>query len=57
MIELTVSWQRVLAAQKAEGALGYIQRSVGSRTGEGILCLCSRETPPGVLCSALGSPT
>ncbi|GAB0177004.1 cAMP-dependent protein kinase inhibitor alpha [Grus japonensis] len=52
--ELDMSRQRVLAAQKANHILGCIKRSMARRSREVILPLCSGETPPGVLCSALG---
>ncbi|KAJ7395181.1 hypothetical protein BTVI_157437 [Pitangus sulphuratus] len=42
-------------AQKANCILGCIKSSVVSRSREGIQPLCSVETPPGVLCPALGS--
>ncbi|KAK4822049.1 hypothetical protein QYF61_008858 [Mycteria americana] len=45
-----------LAAQKANRILGCIKRIVASRMGEVILPLHSHETPPRVLCPALGSP-
>jgi len=45
-----------LAAQKANCILGCIKRSVASRSREGILHLCSGETPPGVLRPALELP-
>jgi len=48
--KLNMSRQCALAAQKANGILGCIKRSVASRSREGILSLCSAlETPPGVL--------
>jgi len=50
---LNVSWQCLLAAQKANSILGCIKRSVTSRAREGILPLCSCEVPPGVLRSVL----
>jgi len=45
--------QRALAAQKANYILGCIKTTVASRSREGILLLCSGETPPGFLCPAL----
>ena len=51
--KLTMSRQRALAARKANCILGCIQSSVASRAREGILPLCSCETPPGVLQPAL----
>ena len=56
--KLNMSQQCVLAAQKASCILGCIKRSVASRLREVILppLLRSRETPPGVLRSALGLP-
>ncbi|KAK4828631.1 hypothetical protein QYF61_000279 [Mycteria americana] len=54
--KLNMSWQRALAAQKANCILGCIKRSVISRLREVILPLCSHDTPPGVLRSALGPP-
>ncbi|KAJ7415626.1 hypothetical protein BTVI_37785 [Pitangus sulphuratus] len=44
-----------LTAQKAKHVLGCIQSRVGSRSREGILPLCSGETPPVMLHPALGS--
>jgi len=49
-------WQCELAAQKANHILGCITSSVASRASEGILPLCSGETPPGVLRPALKPP-
>ncbi|GAB0204169.1 hypothetical protein GRJ2_002882500 [Grus japonensis] len=54
--KLDMTWQYVLAAQKANHVLGCIKRSVTSRMREVILPLWSRETPPGVLRPALGAP-
>ncbi|KAF4799992.1 hypothetical protein TURU_049773 [Turdus rufiventris] len=47
--KLDMSWQWALAVQKAKCVLGCIQSSVASRVREGILPLCSAETPLGVL--------
>ncbi|PKU46519.1 rna-directed dna polymerase from mobile element jockey- hypothetical protein [Limosa lapponica baueri] len=55
--KLSMSQQCVLAAQKANCILGHIKRSMASRSREVILPLCSRETPPGLLCPALESST
>jgi len=55
--KVNMSWQRVLAAQRANQILGCIKRSVSSRLREVILPLCSPETPPGVLCPALEPPS
>ena len=52
-----MSWQRVLAAQKANCILGCIKRSVTSRLKEVIIPLCCHETLPGVLSPVLGPPT
>ena len=38
---VTMSQERALAAQKADGLLGCIKRSVGSRAREVLLPLCS----------------
>jgi len=51
--KLNMSHQCVLAAQKANRILGRIKSGVASRSREGILPLCSGETPPGVLHPAL----
>ena len=50
---LDMSRQCALAAQRANCVLGCIKRSVASRAREVILLLCSGETSPGVLRSAL----
>jgi len=47
--KLDLNWERALIAQKASHALGCIPSSVASQAREGILPLCSDETPPGVL--------
>jgi len=47
--KLGMSHQCALAAHKANHTLGCIPSSLGSRAREGILPLCSGETPPGVL--------
>ena len=55
----SMSWQYALAAQKANSILGCINRSVSSRSREGgdsAPLLCTRETPPGVLCPAVLGP-
>jgi len=53
--KLDMSWQCALAAQKAKRILGYVKRSVASRSRE-VIPLYSHETPSGVLCPILGSP-
>ncbi|RMC12825.1 hypothetical protein DUI87_10350 [Hirundo rustica rustica] len=50
---LDMSQQYELTAQKAKSVLGCIQSSVASRMREGILPLCSGETPLGVQHPAL----
>ncbi|GAB0204149.1 cAMP-dependent protein kinase inhibitor alpha [Grus japonensis] len=54
--KLNMSQQCAFAAQKANHVLGCIKRSVTSRSREVILPLHSCETPPGVMCPALGAP-
>jgi len=54
--KLDVSWQCVLTAQKANCIVGRIKRTVANRSREGILPLCSGETPPGVWSPALEPP-
>ena len=55
--QLDMSWQRVLAAQKAHHIMGCIKRSVGSRSREGILPLCSTRVRPHLeSCVQLWSP-
>jgi len=51
--KLDMSHQCALAAQKSNQTLGCIPSSVGSRTREGIMPLCSGETSLGVLHPAL----
>ena len=54
---VTMSQQRALGAQKGNGILGCIRRSVGSRAREVLLpLLCPGEAPSAVLCPVLGSP-
>ncbi|GAB0183398.1 cAMP-dependent protein kinase inhibitor alpha [Grus japonensis] len=53
--KLNMSRQCAFAPQKANCILGCIRRSMTSRSRKVILPLCSRETPPGVLCLALGA--
>ena len=48
--------QYPLAAQKASCILGCIKSRVANRSREGILPLCSGQTPFGVLCPALEPP-
>ncbi|TRZ24864.1 hypothetical protein HGM15179_002213 [Zosterops borbonicus] len=45
--KLDMTQQCALTAQKAKSVLGCIQGSVGSEATEGILPLCSGESPPG----------
>ena len=56
---INMSWQCVLAAQKASHSLGYIKTSIANRSREVILAplLCSCDTLPGELCLVLGPPT
>jgi len=51
--KLNMTQQCTLAAQKANCTLGCIPSSLASRSREGVLPLCSGETPPGVLRPAL----
>lgn len=57
--KLSMIWQNALIAQKANGILGCIQRSMASRLKEGILPLYSVlvRPPPRVLCPILVPPT
>jgi len=48
-----MSHKCALTAPKANCILGCIKSSVASRSREGILPLCSAETPPGVVCPSL----
>lgn len=50
---MTQQWEP--AAQKAKRILGCLSSPVGSRAREGILPLCSVQTPPAVPHAALGS--
>jgi len=52
--KLNMTQQCTLTAQKASHILGCIKSNVASRSRERILPLCSGESPPGVLCPALG---
>jgi len=54
--KLVIGQQCALAAEKANRILGCITSSVASRSREGILPLCSGETPLGVLHPALELP-
>jgi len=55
--KLNISRQRALAAQKANCFLGYIKRSVASRSREGILPLYSALVRPHLeSCIQLWSP-
>jgi len=55
--KLDMSWQCVLAAQKASRTLGCITRSVASRSREVILPLCSTLVRPHLeYCIQLWSP-
>jgi len=48
--KLTMSQQRALASKKANGILGCIKRSVGSRLREVLLSLCSALVKPHLQC-------
>jgi len=52
--KLTMSQQCALVAKKASGILGYIKKSMASRSREDLLC--PSEAPSGVLCPVLCSP-
>ena len=51
--KLNTSQQHVLAAKKASSILGCIKQSAASRSGEGILPLCSALVRPRLECWAL----
>jgi len=51
--KLSMTRQCALRAQKANRILGCMKSSMASRSREGILTLCSGETPHGVLRPAL----
>lgn len=55
---LDVSQQWALAAQNANGILGCNKKKRGLQAdaGDSPPLFCSYETPPGLLCSALGAP-
>jgi len=54
---LDMTLQCALAAWKTNRILGCIKGSMASRSREGILPLCSSESPPGVLHAALEPST
>jgi len=55
--KLNMTWQCVLAAQKANHILGCIKSSMGSRSREGILPICSALLRPHLeSCINLWSP-
>lgn len=54
--DLDMTHQCVRAAYKVNCVMGYLKRNVARKSEGDCPLLCSRDLPPGALCSVLGPP-